>query len=62
MIEKISNTDALFWQNIQSHVNDNAILLESAILDRLNAHFTQYAIPRIERKTEMTLESNDLPF
>lgn len=62
MIEKISNTDALFWQNIQSHVNDNAILLESAILDRLNAHFTQHAIPRIERKTEMTLETNDLPF
>lgn len=62
MIEKISNTDALFWQNIQSHVNDNAILLESAILDRLNDHFTQHAIPRIERKTEMTLETNDLPF
>lgn len=62
LIEEISNLDIDFWKNIQSHVNDNSVLLKTEVLDRLNKHFEFYNIPKIVKYVATTTNANDLPF
>lgn len=62
LIEEISNLDIDFWKNIQSHVNDNGVLLKTEVLDRLNKHFEFYNIPKIVKYVATTTNANDLPF
>ena len=62
LIEEISNLDIDFWKNIQSHVNDNGVLLKMEVLDRLNKHFEFYNIPKIVKYVATTTNANDLPF
>lgn len=62
LIEEISNLDIDFWKNIQSHVNDNRVLLKTEVLDRLNKHFEFYNIPKIVKYVATTTNANDLPF
>lgn len=62
LIEEISNLDIDFWKNIQSHVNDNGVLLKTEVLDRLNKHFEFYNIPKIVEYVATTTNANDLPF
>ncbi len=62
LIEEISNLDIDFWKNIQSHVNDNGVLLKTEVLDRLNKHFEFYKIPKIVKYVATTTNANDLPF
>lgn len=62
LIEEISNLDIDFWKSIQSHVNDNGVLLKTEVLDRLNKHFEFYNIPKIVKYVATTTNANDLPF
>lgn len=62
LIEEISNTDTDFWKNIQTHVNDNNILLEKEVLDRLNNQFVLKDIPTIVKHIAITTDENELPF
>lgn len=62
LIKEISNLDIDFWKNIQSHVNDNGVLLKTEVLDRLNKHFEFYNIPKIVKYVATTTNANDLPF
>lgn len=62
LIEEMSNLDIDFWKNIQSHVNDNGVLLKTEVLDRLNKHFEFYNIPKIVKYVATTTNANDLPF
>ena len=62
LLEEISNLDIDFWKNIQSHVNDNGVLLKTEVLDRLNKHFEFYNIPKIVKYVATTTNANDLPF
>ena len=56
LIEEISNLDIDFWKNIQSHVNDNGVLLKTEVLDRLNKNFEFYNIQKI---TSVPLKRDD---
>ena len=62
LIEEISKTDTDFWKNIQTHVNDNNILLEKEVLDRLNNQFVLKDIPTIVKHIAITTDENELPF
>lgn len=62
LIEEISNTDMEFWKNIQTHVNDNVILMETKVLNRLNDHFASNDIPKIIKNISTTTDVSDLPF
>lgn len=62
LIEQISNIDVEFWKYIQSHTNENEILLEADILKVLNAHFSLNNIPKIKKYVATTTEAEDLPF
>lgn len=62
LIEQLPSTDENFWRFIQSHTNENEILVESEILNILNTHFSQYNIPKIIKKIATTTEVDDLPF
>ena len=62
LIEQLPSTDENFWRFIQSHTNENEILVESEILNILNTHFSQYNIPKIIKKIAITTEVDDLPF
>lgn len=62
LIEEISNLDIDFWKNIQSHVNDNGVLLKTEVLDRLNKNFEFYNIQKIVKYVATTTNANDLPF
>lgn len=61
LIEQLPSTDENFGRFIQSHTNENEILVESEILNILNTHFSQYNIPKIIKKIATT-EVDDLPF
>lgn len=62
LIEDISNLDMEFWKNIQSHVNDNDVLLKTELLERLNKNFALYNIPNIEKNVPTATDADDLPF
>lgn len=62
LIEQIPNTDVNFWKYIQSHTNENEVLVESEMLAKLNCHFSQHNIPQIVRYIATTTDVNDLPF
>ena len=62
LIEQIPSTDDDFWKFIQSHTNENEILMESEILSILNSHFSQYNIPKILKKIATATDIDDLPF
>lgn len=62
LIEEISNLDIDFWKNIQSHVNDNGVLLKSEMLDRLNKHFALYNISNIVKNISTATDADDFPF
>lgn len=62
LIGQIPNTDIDFWKYIQSHVNDNAVLLETKILDKLNGYFGKFNVPKILKYIATTTEVDDLPF
>lgn len=62
LIEQIPNTDVDFWKYIQSHTNENEILLEADILKVLNAHFSLNNIPKIMKYVATTTDADDLPF
>ena len=62
LIEQIPNTDVDFWKYIQSHTNENEVLVESEMLAKLNCHFSQHNIPQIVRYIATTTDVNDLPF
>lgn len=62
LIEQIPNTDVDFWKYIQSHTNENEILLDADILKVLNARFSQNNIPQIMKYIATTTEADDLPF
>lgn len=63
IINFIPNTDNDFWINIQSHIQDNAVLNNSVILDRLNDQFSKRNIPIISANKVSTYYSeDDLPF
>lgn len=61
-IEQVPNTDMDFWKYIQSHTNENEVLVESEILTKLNGHFSQYDIPQIVRYIAPNIDADDLPF
>lgn len=62
LIEDISNLDMEFWKNIQSHVNDNDVLLKTELLERLNKNFALYNIPNIVKNVPTATDADDLPF
>lgn len=62
LIEQIPNTDIDFWKYVQSHTNENEVLVEPEILKKLNGHFSHYNIPQIVRYIASTTDVNDLPF
>lgn len=62
LIEQIPNTDVDFWKYIQSHTNENEILLDADILKVLNANFSLNNIPQIMKYVATTTEVDDLPF
>lgn len=62
LIEQIPNTDIDFWKYIQSHTNENEVLVDSEILKKLNGHFSHYNIPQIVRYVATTTDADDLPF
>lgn len=63
LIESVPNTDYDFWINIQSHIQDNAVLNNSVILDQLNDQFSKRNIPIISANNVSTYYSvDDLPF
>lgn len=62
LIEQIPNTDVDFWKYIQSHTNENDVLMESDMLSRLNDHFSHYSIPKIIKNTTFVTGAEDLPF
>lgn len=62
LIEQIPNTDVDFWKYIQSHTNENEILLDADILKVLNAHFSLNNIPKIMKYVATTTDADDLPF
>lgn len=62
LIEEISNLDMEFWKNIQSHVNDNDVLLKTELLERLNKNFALFNIPNIVKNVPTATDADDLPF
>ena len=62
LIEQIPNTDVDFWKYIQSHTNENDVLMEFEMLSRLNEHFSHYSIPKIIKNTTIVTGAEDLPF
>ena len=62
LIEDISNTDSEFWRNIQSHVNDNDVLLDSELLNRLNTQFSDREISIITKQVTPNFDASNLPF
>lgn len=62
LIEDISNLDMEFWKNIQSHVNDNDVLLKTELLERLNKNFALYNIPNIVKNVPTATDADDFPF
>lgn len=62
LIEQIPNTDIDFWKYIQSHTNENDVLMESDMLTRLNEHFSHCSIPKIIKNTAIVTGAEDLPF
>lgn len=62
LIEEVPNTDSELWRNIQSHVNDNEILLDTELLNRLNAQFAEKGIPVITKQITSNYDVSDLPF
>lgn len=62
LIEEIPNTDSDFWRNIQSHVNDNEVLMDTELLNRLNAQFADKGIPVITKQVTSNFDASDLPF
>lgn len=62
LIELIPNTGEDFWKYIQSHTNENDVLLDSEILAILNDHFSHYNIPKIVKYVATTTDADDLPF
>ena len=62
LIEQIPNTDIDFWKYVQSHTNENEVLVDPEILKKLNGHFSHYNIPQIVRYVAMTTDAYDLPF
>lgn len=62
LIEDISNLDMEFWKNIQSHVNDNDVLLTTELLERLNKNFALFNIPNIVKNVPTATDADDLPF
>ena len=62
LVEQIPNSDEDYWKYIQSHTNENEVLLDSEILSILNDHFSHYNIPKIVRNIATTTDADDLPF
>lgn len=62
LIEQIPNTDVDFWKYIQSHTNENDVLMKTEVLSRLNEHFSHYSIPKIIMNTTIVTGAEDLPF
>lgn len=62
LIEEVPNTDSEFWRNIQSHVNDNGVLLDAELLNRLNSQFADKDIPIITKLVTPNFDASDLPF
>lgn len=62
LMEEIPSTDIEFWRNIQIHVNDNTVLLETELLNRLNAQFNNRGIEVIAKQTMQNIDTSDLPF
>lgn len=62
LIEQIPNTDIDFWKYVQSHTNENEVLVDPEILKKLNGHFSHYNIPQIVRYIATITDVNDLPF
>ena len=62
LIEDISNLDMEFWKNIQSHVNDNDVLLKTELLERLNKNFALFNIPNIVKNVPTATDADDFPF
>ena len=62
LIEEVQNTDSEFWRNIQSHANDNEVLLDTELLNRLNAQFTDKGIPVITKQVTPNFDASELPF
>ena len=50
LIEQVPNTDTDFWKKIQSHMADNDILQDSALLEKMNAQFLKYKIQAITKQ------------
>lgn len=61
-IEEVPNTDSEFWRNIQSHINDNEVLMDTELLNRLNAQFADKGIPVITKLVTPNFDASDLPF
>lgn len=62
LIEEVPNTDSEFWRNIQSHVNDNEVLLDTELLNRLNSQFSDKGISVITKEIPTNYDASDLPF
>lgn len=62
LLEAAPNTDAAFWRSIQSHVNDNNVLLDTELLDCLNVQFKTRGISIITKQVVPDFEASDLPF
>lgn len=62
LIEDISNLDMEFWKNIQSHVNNNDVLLKTELLERLNKNFALFNIPNIVKNVPTATDADDFPF
>lgn len=62
LIEQIPNTDIDFWKYVQSHTNENEVLVDPEILKKLNGLFLHYNIPQIVRYIATITDVNDLPF
>ena len=62
LIEDISNLDMEFWKNIQSHVNDNDVLLKTELLERLNKNFALFNIPNIVKNVPTATDADYFPF
>ena len=62
LIEEVPNTDSEFWRNIQSHINDNEVLMDTELLNRLNAQFADKGIPVITKQVTPNFDASDLPF
>lgn len=62
LIEEVPNTDSEFWRNIQSHINDNEVLMDTELLNRLNAQFADKGILVITKQVTPNFDASDLPF